>query len=219
MNKGGEKSHWGGATLRADRLTACPSAPGRSDSLFNTSAESEVMPGTSAAGWQPAYPVSVGPPLPLASQQRGRGTNDRAVKTEWQGEEERQSQTGRVRGRHWGRNVLGLSARAKRPGEGAHYWHFSPRDGLANTHRVQVAGRFLGDLWFHSEKRPLSSRWRCEQCGFGLGIRQTDVQDGVIFPNVHSNIRVFRSSLLDIYLYLLQLQQQGRKELRSRHFY
>lgn len=56
MNKRGgqvvrESTGKGGCvTLRADRLTACPPAPGPSDSLFNTSAESRAPPGTSAAG-------------------------------------------------------------------------------------------------------------------------------------------------------------------------
>lgn len=103
--------------------------------------------------------------LSAPGQQGGWRTNERLGKTEWQGEEEWQSQTGE-RGRYWGRNVSSLSTLAKRPEEGLHYWHFSSQDCLANAHS------FLGDLQFHIEKRSLSSHWRCECCDFSLSISQ-----------------------------------------------
>uniref|UniRef100_A0A3Q4M365 Uncharacterized protein n=1 Tax=Neolamprologus brichardi TaxID=32507 RepID=A0A3Q4M365_NEOBR len=57
-----------------------------------------------------------------------------------------------------------------------HYWHFSSPDHQPDSSSVQVARCFLGELRFHSEKRPLSLHC-CIQDTWpsGKGITQTEV--------------------------------------------
>uniref|UniRef100_A0A3P9CM30 Uncharacterized protein n=1 Tax=Maylandia zebra TaxID=106582 RepID=A0A3P9CM30_9CICH len=74
--------------------------------------------------------------------------------------------------------VLALPSVGCRKGaeEGLHYWHFSSPDHQPDSSSVQVARCFLGELRFHSEKRPLSLHC-CIQDTWpsGKGITQTEV--------------------------------------------
>lgn len=140
----------GSVTLRACRLTACPAAPGPNDSLFNTSAESGAAPGTSAAGWQGADPVS--PSQQPAARVRNKWET-------WGRQSGRDRKTDREkkgkRGRDWERMyricllVPGDLQKACVIG----IFHLK----MVWPSHIQVAKCFLGDLQFHLEKKPLSS--------------------------------------------------------------
>lgn len=134
--------------VRVDRLTSCPVVPGPSGSLFDTSAESRALPGTSAAGWQTAYPVSVGPPPALPANSKG----DEQMSVWWRHKRE----TDKVKEGKRGRNVSSSFTPARKPEAVRHYWHFSCPDHPLDSPSVQVARCFLGDLQFHLEKRSLS---------------------------------------------------------------
>lgn len=171
----------GCVTLRADRLTACPPAPGPSDSLFNTSAESRAPPGTSAAGWQSAYPVSVGPPLLYRPAVW--------VKNKWEPGEDRVAGRGRVTepNKEWEREIL-------------------RKECIGFVHSCQETWRRLALLAFFIS-RSSSQLTQCPGCQMlpwrsPISLREEvfvftlemwavrlrsgdnpgDVQDGVIFP-------------------------------------
>lgn len=94
---------------------------------------------------------------------------------DWGRQSGRKRKSGRAkrgaRERYWGRNVLSLSTRAKRPWEGPHYWHFSSKDCLANSYRDQVARCCFWDLRFQPEKKVFVFALE-DMSSDGLGITQ-----------------------------------------------
>lgn len=148
---------------------------------FDTSAESRAPAGTSTAGWQTAYPVSVSPPLPLLLPLPASFEDDEQMR-EWQGEWESHRAEEGERKKNWGRNVSSLPNPAMWPQGGMHYLHFSSPDHLHDSPSVRGARCLLGDLLFHWEKRPLfctGDLWHAHLC-----ITQTkgNVQDGELSP-------------------------------------
>uniref|UniRef100_A0A3P8RAJ7 Uncharacterized protein n=1 Tax=Astatotilapia calliptera TaxID=8154 RepID=A0A3P8RAJ7_ASTCA len=92
---------------------------------------------------------------------------------------------------------VSLLTPAKGAEEGLHYWHFSSPDHQPDSSSVQVARCFLGELRFHSEKRPLSLHC-CIQDTWpsGKGITQTEVIYTITVPTKEKNVTSHRKPLL-----------------------
>lgn len=95
-----------------------------------------------------------------------------------------------------------------------HYWHFSSPDHQPDSSSVQVARCFLGELRFHSEKRPLSLHC-CIQDTWpsGKGITQTEIIYTITVPTKGAHYSAEKFTFCH-YLYLLYLYV-SMKEIAS----
>ena len=173
----------GVVTARADRLTACPRVPGPGDSLYDTSAVSGDAPGTSAAGWQIAvsclrWPTSPNSPANGEGLRNKRETGEDGVAEQGGGIEPKRERGERRRGR----DVSCLPTSAKRPEGGAHYWHFSSPDHLADSQRPGLPDASLEISGFTQRRGLCPHTGDLWHAHLGHNPDRNHVQDGVTVP-------------------------------------